>query len=410
MRYITKCFFTLLVAALFAPAPVSAAKFDLGEDGKLEIWGLVQVQANIYGYDDYDDPLDGMSVEHRRSDEDGLQFDAERARFDAKYKVDEWEYGLQLDLKDPGSDSNDGSLPDFIRDVYGAYKFSNAFKVKFGQFKMPNGMSYTMSGTRLPLVERTFNSRLVVNRTLGFMVSGRYLGGDKETGGFGYDFAIANPADRSAAFADGSVVNDKGDDHTYVGRLVYDFGESLHLETSYAVIEDAGAVARNDENLLSAELCSDDAESDGTQIECVGEDYEVFDIGALYQRGPVRVRAEYTQGEDAKGIAGFDESAWFLEAGYRFHRSVEGVVRYQKAECDFCDGKELEESGAELDQELSRFEVGANFFFGRNERNGRIQVYYAVVGDDEEAYQGLAKGSGARFATDQIAAQLQMRF
>lgn len=414
MNRFSGLFWTLLSAAAFIPASASAAKFDLGENGKLELWGLVQVQANVFGYDDYDCPLDncgaeespvplGREVGHDRADEDGLQFDAERVRFGAKYKIGDWEMAGQFDYKDTDG-RREGALGDFIRDIYGGYRFGDAFKVRVGQFKMPHGMAYTNSGTRLPMVERTLTSRLVANRTLGFMLSGRNIGGDKETGGFGYDLAVGNPSGRAPAYEDDDE-NRQGEDYTYVARLVYDYGEKLHFEVSHATLEDAG---QEDVPLLNADG-SPMMDADGRVFEKRRpEDYESFDIGMIYKDGPVRIRAEYIDGADVRGIDGFDEDAWFLEGGYRFNDMVEGVVRYQEAECDYCDGATV--GGEELDQELSRFEVGANFFLGQNERNGRVQVYYAAVGDDEEAYQGRARGSSGAFATDQFALQLQMRF
>lgn len=371
-NFLIKCFVAFVLMSF--PLLATAAKFKIEDGPELDIWGQAQLQAEVIDTD---------------GDDDGLKFNSDRIRFGTKMKWGNWKLAFQFNAKDTKGDGGEGALGDdsFIRDAVATYKLSDQFAIKVGQYKTPLGMAQNMSGTRLPMMKRTLTSRLVLDRTLGASLTGRYIGGDKKTGSFGYDFGIFNPAGRSQAYDD-SNQNAAGDTHSYVGRLVYDYGKILHFEAAYAEIEDAGcsdAAGFND-----ATLCTD------------SEDYEVFDLGAMYKRGPVRIRAEYIDGENVKGVDGFDEQSWFVEGGYKFTDMVEAVIRHQESECDDCGG------AVGTDEELSRTEVGLNFFLGPTDRTGRIQLYYANVGDDEEDYSGVTGGGDNDL--DMVGAQLQMMF
>ena len=368
-------FAAIFVAAAFLiiPLSVSAAKFQIKDGPQLDVWGFAQVVARQ------------VDRQGGASNRDGLEFTEDRVRFGTKMKWGQWSGGLQFDAN--GNDQDfEGTLDDFIRDAFAAYQFSDAFQVKAGQFKTPVGMAFNMSGKNLPLLRRTMASNLVLDRTQGVMASGRYIGGSKEAGGFGYDIGVFNPAGRSRAYAD-TAQNEVGDDLSYAARLMYDYGKVFHLEASWGEIEVAGGV---------------DAIVADNVAEINSEDYEVFDIGAVYKKGPFRIRAEYIDGEDIRGRDGWDEEAWFIEGGYKFTDIIEGVVRYQEAECDDCGGD------VDEDFELNRFEIGLNLFLGQNDSNGRVQLYYASVGDDEEDYSGRAGASDNNL--DMMAAQVQFAF
>jgi len=303
-----------------------------------------------------------------------------------------------------------------IRDAFIRYKFSDAAQIKVGQYKTPVGMGFNLTGTKLPLIKRTMASRLVLDRTIGAMLSGRHIGGSKETGGFGYDIGIFNSADRSAAADIDS--DQKGEDHSYAFRLMYDHGKMFHIEASYGEVENAGGIER-DVNCTAADIASGTTRTDvrrnppiicrnEDQVRAIvpepdhTEDYEVWNVGMIYKNGPVHLRAEYIDGENVRGRDGYDEQSWYVMAAYRFNDMVEGVVRYQDAECDNCRGT------ANRDQDLDRFEVGVNLFLGPTEQMGRLQLNYVSVGGDEEDYVGRAGGSDNRY--DAILGQLQLHF
>ena len=383
----------LMLVFVGAPMTASAAKFKIEDGPTIDVWSLFQ-----YGFEQYD--RKGGS-----SNRDGLEFDADRVRFGAKMKWGNWDGGTQFDANNTDSGSRPTTLDSFIRDAFIRYKFGDAAKLKLGQFKTPVGMGYTLSGTRLPLIKRTFTARLVLDRSIGAMLSGRNVGGDKETGGFGYDVGIFNTADRSKAVG-GIDDSQKGDDHSFAARLVYDYGKMLHVQAYYGQIENAGGP---DDDFHT---CSDaDTTMAGYQPSRYGctmagqeldsEDYEVMGAGMIYKNGPMHFRAEYIDGEDMRGRDGYDEQAWYLMAGYKFTDVIEGMVRYQDMECDNCGG------AANVDEDINRLEVGLNLYLGPNDRNGRVQLNYVRVGGDEEDYSGRAGGDDKY---DAILGQVQLYF
>ncbi len=343
---------------------------SLGVSLEMKGNGLEGLKVDMFGVAQ----LEALQID-RPGNQDNLEFGADRVRFGFKMKWDGWSGALHFDAE--GSDSNPATLPNFIRDAYVAYKFDNAFQLKFGQYKTPVGMAANASGTNLPLVKRTMASRLVLDRDIGVMLSGREI--EIGEGHLGYDLGIFNPADRSKAAASIDKIQ-KGQDYAYAARLMYDLGKAFHVEASVGRVENAGGII-------------DDL---GTEEDT--EDYDVFDVGAVYTQGPMRLRAEYIKGHNVRGERDRDEEAWFLEAGYAFNDIVEGVARYQEAETDIQDVR----------TDLSRYEVGVNLFLGQTKKNGRVQLNYASVGGDEDGYKGVAGGGNNRY--DAILAQVQFAF
>ena len=387
----------LSLAFVSAPMTASAAKFKIKDGPTIDVWGFLQ-----FGFEQYD-------RKGGKSNQDGLEFDADRVRFGTKMKWGDWDGGFQFDANNTDSGGRPATLDSFIRDAFVSYKFSDAAKLKAGQFKTPVGMGYTLSGTRLPLIKRTFTARLVLDRSIGAMLSGRNIGGSKETGGFGYDVGIFNTADRSKAVS-GIDSKQKGDDHSYAARLMYDYGKMLHVQAYYGEIENAGGVEKNQNILCTADDVADAGLEQCAKLNQVREtriidddteDYQVAGIGALYKNGPLHLRAEYIDGEDVQGKDGYDEKAWYVMAGYKFTDIVEGVVRYQDMECDNCGG------APNVDEDINRFEAGLNFYLGPNDRNGRVQLNYVKVGGDEEDYSGRAAGDDEY---DAILGQVQLYF
>ena len=373
---------------LFTAAPAFAAKIQIKDGPDLDIWGQLQVHAQS---------LDRQGEDSHRDD---LEFGSDRVRFGTRIKWGKWSGAFQFNAADTKGDRLEGTLGDgsFIRDAKIGYSFNDHLKLAVGQGKTPLGMGINGSGSRLPLMRRTMTSRLAIERALGMTLSGRNIGGNEEKGRFGFDLGLYNPAGRSKAYEDTSN-NDVGDDLTYVGRLMYDYGRTFHVEAAYGVIEDAGGFELDKQGNV---VFPADRKDDDDYFPADSEDYKVFDVAAQYKNGPVKLRAEYIDGRDVQGLDGFDEQAWYLEGRYKFTEVVEGAVRYQEAECDDCKGM------PDDDRELKRFELGLNLFFGQNVRNGRVQLYYANVGDDEEDYNGRAGGGNNNL--DVVGAQLQMMF
>ena len=347
-----------------------AAKFKFENvDGlTLDFWGFAQLTAESFDRKDIPSDTD-------LGDRDGLEFDSDRVRFGTKLKWGKWFGNFHFDANNTTAGRRTGGLASFIRDANGGYKFSNAASVRIGQFKTPLGMAFNMSGKKLPLPKRTLTDRLVFDRTLGTMVSGRGIGGSDKKSGFGYDLFYGNPVGRAGTASQTS--NQVGDDHTWVGRISYDMAKLFHVEASIGEVENAGG-----QNT---------------------EDLETWDVGIKGKIGkPFTYRAEYVSVDNVRGVDDDEESAWFIEGSYAFTKMIEGVVRYQQADFEPDSGN---------DTDISIFDIGVNVYLGQNKTNGRIQVSYQSVGGDEEEYTGRATTGGfSDHRWDALLGQLQVSY
>lgn len=404
----------LLIAAFLLPGTVSASyKFsrELGEkEAQLKFFGFSQLEAR-YG--------EGEAQRDDKSD-DGLRFTAQRIRLGTKYYYGKMFGKLFLDFNKSHTNKGAG-LPEMIKDAFIGYRFSDAAFVRLGMIKTPHGMGYTTAGWNLDIVERNkLDKGLVLERDMGVMLSGRYIGFDQknveistdhahdslvdewfcqecsegltdgtEMGhehagkGFGYDIGVFNPAGRSA-----SVVRDDGfeddpdtaidesqsqqrtgDALTYAGRLHFDYGEPLHLEASYAVSEEAGGR--------------------GT------EDYESFDAGIDSLLNQWNFKLEYIYGTNIEGVKDEDLSCITTTAAYLINPKCELVAKHYQAMADPAEG---------TNSDLGNTYIGANFYLtdldlpvekiGKSARrklqNNRIQVNYVFTsGDDGDDWTGM---------------------
>lgn len=225
-------------------------------------------------------------------------------------------------------------------------------------------MSFNLSGKKLPLAKRPLTDRYNLDRTLGIMLSGRKIGG-----GFGYDIGIFNPATRAVQVTDTS--EDQGGDANAFGvRAMYDFGKAFHIETSYGSSEDAGGTT-------------------GT------EDYTVYDIGAIYDNPTFRVRAEFLDAMDIRGVKDQDATTYFLEGSYKTNKTYELTVRYENSDAETAAG----------DTDLQNTFLGVTIFLD-SKTNGRIQLNYVTSSGDESTFPGFGGG----FRDDAILTQYQVAF
>ncbi len=354
--FISSCLFLLMSTS------AQAVKFEFEDKGGLSVdfWGFSQLTVEQFDRD---------------SDRDGVEFDADRVRFGAKMKWGKWFGNLHFDANDTRRDEKRvGGLDTFIRDANAGYKFSNAAKIKVGQFKTPLGMAFNSSGKKLPLPKRTFTDRLAFDRTLGVMLSGRKMGGAKDSG-LGYDLFFGNPVGRAGTAS--QTKDQVGDEHTWVARAMYDMGKNFHIETSYGEVGEAGGP--------------------GT------EDLETFDVGISGKLSPnLAYRTEFIQADNVRGRDGDEEEAWFAELSYAFNKMLQGVIRYEGA--DF-------EPDAGDDSDIRALEVGVNMYMGQNKTNNRVQISYRSVSGDEEDYGGRAATGGfADHKWDAVLAQVQFSY
>jgi len=340
-------------------------------------------------------------------DSDSISFHAQRLRLGWKYSAGKVRSKIFIDFNkdssankttDIGGASGVG-VPDNIKDAFVAYDLNKAFIPKLGVLKMPHGMGFTIPGWNLDIVERGFDKKLVLERDLGLMISGRDMGfGDhaKVTGyemgherpwkGFGYDLMIANQAGRSAA-----VTNAKeGNGNAYAARIMFDWTELLHMEASYALSENAGGIAGQKPYTFD----SDTGAIDVTTILAEDtEDYESFDVGldSHFLDGG-NVKMEYISGHNIQGIKEYDESATTLMGQYAINDYIEPTIKYLQGSAKKGPG------AAETD--LKNTYLGVNLYvdpfddkmdrMSKRRRNAhKVVLNYVIVSGDKETWSGL---------------------
>ncbi|HDH02361.1 MAG TPA: porin [Nitrospirae bacterium] len=336
--FVLMSFIVMAVSLALLTIPMKASAADL--------------QVKWFGYSQ-------ITVEGGDGVEDGLsdpRIGADRVRIGYKAKLGNVFSKLQIDFNKTG----ENILPQIIKDAEVGYKFNNSASVKAGMFKTPVGMDFNTSGKKLDITKRGMEKALVLERSLGVMVSGR-----KIAGGFGYDIGYFNPTTRSGAVSGGTT----GDDKAYAVRGMYDMGNILHAEVSYGKSEKAGT---------TPDL----------------EDYSVLDVAASYKVQGATLKAEYIDAKNVLGEDGKDQTVWYLHAGYQFTPMYETVVRYYQGNDDLSDTS------------LSNTFLGLNVYLNPAKKYAsRIQLNYVFASGDTDTWDGLGG-----YRDDAILAQYQVAF
>lgn len=384
---------TLSLITLLAMSS-SAIAFDMkgkagANDTKLQMFGFAQLEAR---------GGDGVIKDNQNSD---VKFGAQRIRLGWKYSAGAVKGKVFLDFNKNHDDKSGVGVPDMIKDAFASYKVNNAMAVKLGILKMPVGMSFTIPGWNLDVVERGFDKALAFERNMGVMVSGRGIGfdGNKVSGfemgherpwkGFGYDIMLANQAGRS-----GAVTNAKaGDANSYAIRVMFDWGQVLHTELSYGKSNNAGGIAGFEK-------------ADGSTVASDTKAYEVLNFGVDSHLGKGNIKAEYFDGKNVKGVDGWDESAITATGTYYVTDTVELAVKHIAGSATKND----------VDTNLGNTYIGVNYYLepannkmdrsSKRKRNQhRVQLNYVSVSGDKEDWNGL-KG----YRDDAVLAQYQFKF
>jgi hypothetical protein len=337
---------------------------------KVSLFGFSQITAAS------GDGLASSATDSRNS----LRFGADRIRLGYKLKMNKVFSKLQIDFVKSDDAHKQGQLDEIIKDADVGYKFNNAFSVMVGQFKTPVGMDFNTSGAKLDITKRGMEKKLLLERSLGAMLSGRKIGGI-----FGYDIGIFNPATRASKVVDNPTTTKSygvaGSDYAYAVRGLADW-QKLHMELAYGV--------------------SQEAAGDGFTVGSAAEDYTVLDVAVSYKLADLTLKGEYVIGNNIKGVNNRDESVWYLHAGYRFNPMFEGVVRHYQANYD-------PEAGNSTD--LGNTYFGLNIFLNPVVNySSRIQLNYVLASGDDgftgTTYGGITKG----YKDDVILAQFQLAF
>jgi len=353
---------------------------------KLQIFGFGQLEAR---------GGDGVISDNQNS---VVKFSAQRIRMGWKYSAGRVKGKIFVDFNKPHTDKSGVGVPDMIKDAFGSYKVSDSLAIKLGILKMPIGMSFTIPGWNLDVIERGFDKALVFERNMGLMISGRdmgfgnrakvsgfEMGHERPWKGFGYDIMIGNQAGRS-----GAVVNAKaGDANSYAIRFMFDWGEIFHSEISYGVSDNAGGIAGVNDKVIQDT-----------------EDYKLLNVGIDSHLGRGNIKAEYFDGKNIRGVDGWDESVITFTGTYYLTDRLEFATKYIQGSASR-DG---------IDTNLANTYIGLNYYLqtvnnkmdrgSKRKRNRhRVQLNYVVASGDKDSWNGL-KG----YRGDAILAQYQFKF
>jgi len=335
-------------ASLIQPSSADAAftlKQKFGDkEVKLEICGYLQLEV-VGG--------EGVAKMKDKSD-DGLRFRAQSIRLGTNYSYGNMFGKLHLGFNQ-AHDKSKAGLPLMIKDAFVGYRFCDSAFIRLGMIKTPIGMDYTTAGWNLDIVERNkLEKGLVLERDMGVLLSGRFIGFDQdgktsgtEMGhekpgkGIGYDIGVFNSAGRSASVKDqASLAADKrtiGKALAYAARIHFDWGEPLHFEASYGFSERAGGK--------------------GT------EDFQVFDAGINSFFGPLNLKAEYICGKNIQGVKNADQSTVVGTVAYMLptipKSRFELVVKHYQSFADPANSRETS---------LGNTYLGVSFFYIPDEK------------------------------------------
>ncbi len=335
----------------------------------------------------------------KKSKDAKFRMDADRIRLGWKYFSGPLAAKVFLDFSKTG-DSGAG-MPNMIKDAFISYKMSGAAVVKAGMIKTPVGMGFTIPGWNLDVIKRGFDKKLAFERASGLMLSGRDIGGNGKVNGlemgherpwhgFGYDIMVAGQTGRSGAVTNAKV----GDDNAFMGRMMYDNGQMVHVEAGYGISKSAGGIAGF-------------KKSDGTTVGATGtEDYKLMNVGLDSHFEGANFKAEYYDAQNIKGTKGWDMNTLALTGTYYVTDTLELAVK---------DIRGTETRGGS-DAKAANTYLGINYYINpknnkmdrknrRSRNQHRVQLNY-VLTDVDSGFKGV----GALFKKDAILAQYQFKF
>lgn len=341
--------FTTLLVFILLFAPLKAVQESRQGELSVTWFGFSQITAAAG---------DGVAEITDKSD-NGLRFGADRVRIGFRATYDNVFSKLQVDFNRKDISQVTAGMPEIIKDAEIGCTFSNVASFKMGIFKTPVGMDFNTSGARLDITKRGMEKALVLERSLGVMVSGRNIGP-----GLGYDVGFFNPTTRGEAVVTGTA----GDQYAYAFRGHYDMDKTLHAEASYGLNTEAGGA--------------------GT------EDYSTWDAAASYHNGGITLKGEIINGKNIGGVDEDNQQVWYLHLGYRITPMFEPVIRHYQGNSELDDGQ------------LSNTFIGVNLFLKPLEKQtARIQLNYVVAGGDGNSWTGLGG-----YRADAFLAQFQFAF
>jgi len=328
-------------------------------------------------------------------DDADVGFEADRIRLGWKYFSGPLAGKVFLDFAKDGTDKGSVGVPDMIKDAFISYKFDDAAVLKAGVIKTPVGMGFTIPGWNLDVIKRGFDKKLAFERAFGIMISGRdigfgnngkvdglEMGHERPWKGFGYDIMVSGATGRSGAVnsKENGKVFSPNQTNSYMGRLMFDWGQELHAEVGYGVGK---------------------GQTDGS-----GEDYKVLNLGIDSHFDRANVKAEYYDVQNIRGTDGWDMNTLALTGTYYLTDTLEVAVK---------DIRGTETRGG-VEADAANTYLGLNYYINpknnkmdRKSRRGRnqhrIQANY-VLADVDAGFKGV----GALYKDDTILLQYQFKF
>lgn len=374
-------------------------------DTKLDFYGFAQLEARG-GDGTFENSKDVVPDDHA-----AVKFGAQRIRLGWNYTAGKVRGKVFLDFNQAHTDAGGVGIPDMVKDAFVSYVADDALVLKVGLIKMPHGMSFTIPGWNLDIVERAFDKALAMERNVGIMLSGRdmflgnngkvdgfEMGHERPWKGFGYDIMIANQAGRSGAVTNAVA----GNANSYAARLMFDYTEALHTEISYAISEKAGGIAGQTVG--------------GAALAANTEDYKSlnFGIDSHFMDG-ANVKFEYFDAKNIQGVKNRDESTYAFTGTYAINEYIEPAIKHIQGHAD----------NGTTSADLGNTYVGFNLYISpfdnkmdrssKRKRNAhRMQFNYVVASGDTDIVGGksqwLNAGGLKGYANDAWLFQYQFKF
>jgi hypothetical protein len=154
---------------------------------------------NLFGFSQFTlEAGDGVASGKDATD-DGLRVGADRVRIGYKIWWGKVFSKLHLDFNRPDVAKSKAGLPEIIKDAQVGYKFDKAAFFTIGMFKTPVGMDFNIPGKHLDITKRGMEKKLVLERSVGAMLSG------SDVLGTGLGYASSPPPGRVRSPVAGSA-------------------------------------------------------------------------------------------------------------------------------------------------------------------------------------------------------------
>ena len=149
---------TIVVLSFLLCAGRAVAQEPGGAPPAFEWSPRAYVQLDWRGYPEWDVPTGTGRLSHD-------PFELRRARFGFDGRLRRVSYELTVDPQD-----EDGV---FVKDAYGEMRFTRAFRIRIGQFKLPGSREYSVSARTTDFMERAaFADAAAAGRDIGGMATG----------------------------------------------------------------------------------------------------------------------------------------------------------------------------------------------------------------------------------------------